>query len=102
MPGFHRGRPPRNKGLRYSADPPSVEEIVAVMRCAGDRSCGLRTRTSIVLLWRAGLRFTEALALAGTNLDRTRGAILVRRGKGGKRRGVAWTDGPGSRLGRAC
>ena len=35
MPGFHRGRPPRNKGLRYPADPPTVEEIVAVMRQAG-------------------------------------------------------------------
>ena len=33
--GHHTGRPPRNKGLRYPADPPSVEEIVAVMRLAG-------------------------------------------------------------------
>jgi hypothetical protein len=32
MPGFHAGRPPRNKGLRYPADPPTVEEIVAVVR----------------------------------------------------------------------
>ena len=31
MPGFHAGRPPRNKGLRYPADPPKVEEIVAVI-----------------------------------------------------------------------
>jgi hypothetical protein len=36
MPGFHRGRPPRNKGLRYPADPPPVEEVVAVMRVAGE------------------------------------------------------------------
>src|SRR4051794_37220935 len=36
MPGFHAGRPPRNKGLRYPADPPKVEEIIAVMRTAGD------------------------------------------------------------------
>jgi hypothetical protein len=32
VPGYHRGRPPRNKGLRYPADPPSVEEIISVMR----------------------------------------------------------------------
>jgi hypothetical protein len=32
MPGYHRGRPPKNKGLRFPADPPRVEEIVAVMR----------------------------------------------------------------------
>jgi hypothetical protein len=30
MPGYHAGRPPRNKGMRYPADPPTVEEIVAV------------------------------------------------------------------------
>jgi hypothetical protein len=27
MPGFHAGRPPRKKGVRYRADPPKVEEI---------------------------------------------------------------------------
>ena len=32
MPGYHAGRPPRNKGMRYPVDPPTVEEIVAVMR----------------------------------------------------------------------
>ena len=36
MPGFHAGRAPRNKGLRYPADPPKVEEIVAVMRAVGE------------------------------------------------------------------
>ena len=29
LPGFHAGRPPRNKGGRYPADPPTIEEIVA-------------------------------------------------------------------------
>ena len=56
MPGYHAGRPPRNKGLRYPADPPSVEEIVAVMRQAGTTTQGLRARALIVILWRAGLR----------------------------------------------
>ncbi len=36
MPGYHQGQAPRNKGLRYPADPPTIEEIVAVMRAAGD------------------------------------------------------------------
>ncbi len=88
LPGHHRGRPPRNKGLRYPADPPSVEEIVAVMRCAGDTAHGLRTRALIVLLWRAGLRISEALGLAESDLNTTRGGVLVRQGKGGKRREV--------------
>ncbi|MCA1699570.1 MAG: site-specific integrase [Actinobacteria bacterium] len=94
LPGYARGRPPRNKGLQYPADPPSVEEIISVMRCAGERPEGLRMRALIVVLWRAGLRISEALALADSDLDPRRGSILVRCGKGGKRREVgmdAWT-----------
>jgi hypothetical protein len=34
LPGCRCGRPPRNKRRRYPADPPTVEEIFAVMRCA--------------------------------------------------------------------
>jgi site-specific recombinase XerD len=93
MPGFHAGHPPRNKGLRYPADPPKVEEIVAVMRDAGDGAHGRRLRGLIVVLWRAGLRIQEALSLAEADLDHRRGALLVRRGKGGRRREVgmdAW------------
>jgi integrase len=85
MPGYHRGRPPRNKGEQYPADPPTVEEIVAVMRVAGHRADGQRLRALIILLWRAGLRISEALDLRESDLDATRGAILVRHGKGGKR-----------------
>src|SRR5207248_5131432 len=88
MPGYHWGRPPRNRGEEYPADPPTVEEIVAVMRAVGDRADGHRLRALIVLLWRAGLRISEALGLQESDLDRGRGAVLVRRGKGGKRRGV--------------
>jgi site-specific recombinase XerD len=79
---------PRNKGMRYPADPPSVEEIVLVMRHAGDRAHGLRLRGLIVVMWRAGLQISETLALAESDLDPARGAILVRHGKGDKRREV--------------
>ena len=88
MPGYHHGRPPRNKGLRYPAEPPTIEEIVAVMRAAGEGAAGSRLRALIVILWRAGLRISEALDLAETDLDRLRGAILVRRGEGDRRREV--------------
>src|SRR3954468_4208509 len=92
LPGFHRLRPPRNKGLRYPADPPTVEEIVAVMRVAGGGVSGLRLHALVAVMWRSGLRVSEALALAETDLDRRRGAVLVRRGKGGKRREVGMDD----------
>jgi integrase len=88
LPGYHAGRPPRNKGRRYPADPPTVEEIITVMRTAGQGADGVRMRALIVVLWRAGLRIGEALALAETDLDARRGAVLIRAGKGGKRREV--------------
>ncbi len=59
MPGYLLGRPPRNKGLGYPADPPRVEEIIAVMRAAGERVHGDRVRGLIVVLWRAGLRIQK-------------------------------------------
>jgi integrase len=99
LPGHHTGRPPRNKGRRYPADPPTVEEIVRWRR-------SLRTRALIVLLWRAGLRISEALA--ESDLDCERGGVLVRRGKGDKRREVgmdAWagiTSIDGSRRAWTC
>jgi integrase len=88
LPGFHAGHPPGNKGLRYPADPPKVEEIIAVMRAAGDAAHGRRLRGLIVVMWRAGLRIQEALALTEGDLDQRRGSLLVRRGKGGRRREV--------------
>jgi integrase len=92
MPGYHAGRPPRNKGIRYPADPPTVEEIVAVMRHAADDRHGRRVRAMIVVLWRAGLRIQEALALAEHDLDHRRGSLLIRNGKGGRRREVGMDD----------
>ena len=88
LSSFHEGRRPRNKGQRYPADPPTVEEIIAVMHAAGDDADAIRLRGLIVVLWRAGLRISEALALSESDLGAARGVISVRRGKGGKRREV--------------
>jgi integrase len=107
LPGYHAGRPPRNKGRRYPADPPAVEEIIAVMRTAGAGPDGVRLRALIVVLWRPGLRIGEALALAETDLDAGRGSVLVRHGKatGVARwgwmlgRGSSWSPGSSSASG---
>ena len=61
------------------------------MCTVGDRADGHRLHALIVLLWRAGPRISEALALGESDLDRSRSAVLVSRGKGdkgGKRREV--------------
>jgi integrase len=82
LPGFHAGHAPGNKGLRYPADPPKVEEIIAVMRTAGNQAHGRRLRGLIAIMRRAGLCIDEALALSESDLDQRRGSLLVRRGKG--------------------
>lgn len=105
---FHEGLPPRNKGLRYPPDPPTVEEIVAVMRIAVNSADGVRLRGIIVVLWRAGLRISEALALNETDLDPDRCSLLVRHGKGTNAERSGWTGGRGRnsrrgwRLGEGC
>jgi site-specific recombinase XerC len=92
LPGYHPGRPPRSKGMRYPADPPTVDKIVAVMRHTSDGRHGWRVRAMIVVLWRSGLRIQEALTLAEHDLDDRRGSILVRSGKGGRRREVGMDE----------
>src|SRR5215203_5420427 len=74
------------------ADPPTIDEIVAVMRHTADDRHGRRLRAMIVVLWRAGLRIHEALALAEHDLDMRRGSLLVRHGKGGRRREVGMDE----------
>src|SRR5438477_9379956 len=59
----------RAQGSPLSRRSPKVEEIVAVMRTAGDDAHGRRLRGLIVVLWRAGLRIQEALTLAEADLD---------------------------------
>jgi len=100
MPEFRAGRAPRNKGQRYPADPPTVEEIVAVMRNAQHARYGHRLNGLIVVLWRAGLRINEALSLTETDLEQRRGSIWS-----GTARTIAvvwsgWTHGAGRPLTR--
>jgi integrase len=85
-PGYLVGRAPHNKGMQYPPDPPRPEEIILVMRQAGQDRHGLRIRALIAVLWRGGLRISEALALNETDVDPRRGSLMIRQGKGDKRR----------------
>jgi hypothetical protein len=96
MPGYHAGRPPGNKGMRYPADPPTIDEIVAVMRHAGDDRHGWRLRAMLVVLWRAGLGLQEALALAEHDLDQRRGSLLSAAARAAADARSAWTTGAGN------
>ena len=73
--------PAGRQGTRGSATPLTlltVDEIIAVMRHAGHARYGNRLNGLIVMLWRAGLRINEALALTESDLEERRGSILIR------------------------
>jgi site-specific recombinase XerD len=53
----------------------------------------MRNRTLIVVLWRTGLRISEALALREKDVDLFEGRLVVQRGKGGRRRVVGLDQG---------
>lgn len=87
FPEYHRGRRPGNFGKRYPADPPSADEVLAILAaCPTNTRAGRRLRALIVLLWQSGLRCQEALDLLPSDLDPASGTVRVRRGKGGKAR----------------
>ncbi len=100
-PGHWAGCAPPNKGQRYPADPPTVEEIILVMRQAGAGLYADRTRALIAILWRAGLRISEALALTESDLDAKTGSVLVRvREWAGRAGRSGWTTGRGTTVAR--
>ena len=72
---FHQGVPPRNKGLRYPPDPPTVDEIIAVMRAAGDSPEGYMDATRarrVAELARATDRDSDELLASRADSDHHR------------------------------
>ena len=65
------------------------EEVGLLLRARGVKTwTARRDRALIITLYRAGLRLAEALALRPVDVDRSRGAIRVLYGKGGRARTV--------------
>lgn len=72
--------------------PPEVytrAEIEPVLAACPPNVFGCRHRALIVLLWRSGLRISEALSICLEDLDPEAGLVRVRRGKGGRARMAA-------------
>lgn len=93
-PGYHAGRPPANKGQTYPAEILTADEARALIRvCSSRAPTGLRNRALIVVLYRGGLRLSEALALRPKDVDAAAGSVTVLHGKGDKRRTVGLDPG---------
>jgi len=78
-----------NKGRRFPAELLSSEEVRALLRACSSRApTGIRNRALIAVLYRGGLRISEALALHTKDVDQAAGTVTVLHGKGDQRRTV--------------
>jgi len=94
QPGYHKGRVPANKGRRYPAEVLTPDEVRALLaQCSETSSLGLRHRALITVLYRTGVRCSEALALSVKDIDLQVGSVAVLHGKGDRRRTVGIDPG---------
>lgn len=91
-----RDGPPGNKGKTFPAEILTPEEMKALLSCLDpDTWMGARNRALITVLYRAGLRHSEALHLLPHHVDTETGIIQVLHGKGDRRRSVGLDPGAG-------
>lgn len=89
MPAFRQGKEPPNKGLKFPPEVLTPQQVYALIDACGRGPAGRRNRALIMVMWRAGLRCAETLALYPKDIDLERGEINVLHGKGDKARTVA-------------
>lgn len=87
---FHQGKKPGNYGQTYPPEALSREEIKALIDTLEKKkgTAAARNTALVILLYRTGLRISEALDLTISDVDFVNHAVSVLRGKGGKRRTV--------------
>ena len=74
---------PANKGRKLPPEPLNPDEVKGLIRvCSKRAATGVRNRALIAVLYRAGLRISEALALYPKDLDPANSTIRVLHGKG--------------------
>lgn len=94
QPGYGAHREPANKGRTYPAEILSPDEMNALIKASSGRApSGVRNRALLAVLYRGGLRITEALSLYPKDIDADAGTVTVLHGKGDKRRTVGLDAG---------
>jgi site-specific recombinase XerD len=84
-PMMAKGMTPPNKGRKYPAEVLTADEVAAVIgQCSPKAPTGIRNRALLTLLYRSGLRVSEALALRASDVNLTAHTVRVLHGKGGR------------------
>jgi site-specific recombinase XerD len=83
--GHQSGQPAANAGRTFPPEPLTPDEVAAVIgSCSARSRTGIRNRALLTLLYRSGLRISEALALKPSDVDLKRHTCRVLHGKGDK------------------
>jgi site-specific recombinase XerD len=83
--GSAKGEEPGNKGRTFPPEPLTPAEVAAIIAgCSPRARTGIRNRALLTLLYRSGLRISEALALKPSDVDLARHTVRVLHGKGDK------------------
>jgi site-specific recombinase XerD len=88
FPGAGKERVPAQKGLTLPAEILTPQEVLAILHECRDTTTGIRDRALITVMYRSGLRVSEALSLEPKDVDLDIGTIAVLHGKGDRRRTV--------------
>jgi site-specific recombinase XerD len=92
--GFEVDRTPANKGRRYPPEVLAPEEVQALLdACALKPHTELRNRAFLAVLYRTGLRCSEALVLEPKDIDFFGSSVRVLHGKGDRSRTVGIDQG---------
>jgi integrase len=99
--GHRAGEKPPNAGRRFPAEILTQDEVRALIGACSNRApTGIRNRALLVMMYRGGLRLSEALALRPKDVDPDAGTVVILHGKGDRRRTLGLDPGAFAVLGR--
>ena len=82
-----------NKGVKFPVETLSGAEVTGLLTACTKGATGVRNQALLTVLYRAGLRIGECLALLPKDLDPDQGTLRVLHGKGDKARVVGLDPG---------
>ena len=90
-----RGRPPTRPVRRRPPEVLTEAEVLALIKaCSARAPTGIRNRALIAMLWRSGLRISEALALELRDVDLEAGTLGSATARATSPARSAWTNRP--------
>lgn len=80
-PEYRLGMKPANAGLQLPPELVTLDEMRRLLRATGRGYAGARNRAMWVVMWRCGLRISEALDLYPRDVNLDLGTVTVQHGK---------------------